>query len=505
MAAVSGPDASPQVSVTNSVSTGSSELPVLDKAHPRACAREFLERTEGYRTLRYHNGNWYTLSGQRSAYVELEAASVRAALYRFLEWSFVRCGTDDDLRYEPFKPGPTTVNAVLDALRSLVHLAVEHQAPCWLPHATHRCRPEWHPHDVIAVANGLLHLPTRALIPATPDFFTTNQLPYPFDPQAPPPTRFLTFLDTAWPDDRASRDVLPEIVGYLLSGDTRLQKLFLLVGPPRSGKGAIAHLLRALIGETNTCAPSLSNLSETFGLQQFIDKSLATVPDGRLGSRANVAQLLERLLSISGGDVVSVQRKHTTDWTGVLRARVVIISNDLPRIRDVSGALTSRFVPLVFTRSFLGREDLTLKDNLLTELSAILNWGLDGRDRLVARGRFALPDASREALTQIAELSSPVAGFVQDCCEVTESATERQDATFAAWQQWCERHGCKPRTSQSFARNLRAVVPGLTVARPRMGLRQVRCWQGLRLLPPLPPEGIGLGDVEEEEPSLSRV
>ena len=211
------------------------------------------------------------------------------------------------------------------------------------------------------------------------------------------------------------------------------------------------------------------------------------------------------MLSISGGDVVSVQRKHTTDWTGVLRARVVIISNDLPRIRDVSGALTSRFVPLVFTRSFLGREDLTLKDNLLTELSAILNWGLDGRDRLVARGRFALPDASREALTQIAELSSPVAGFVQDCCEVTESATERQDATFAAWQQWCERHGCKPRTSQSFARNLRAVVPGLTVARPRMGLRQVRCWQGLRLLPPLPPEGIGLGDIEEEEPSLSRV
>ncbi len=81
---------------------------------------------------------------------------------------------------------------------------------------------------------------------------------------------------------------------------------------------------------------------------------------------------------------------------------------------------------------------------------------------------------------------------------MVEGATERQDAVFAAWKQWCERHGCKPRTSQSFARNLRAVVPGLTVARPRMGLRQVRIWQGLRLLPPLPPEGIGLGEVEEE-------
>ena len=497
------PNTSAHVSKTNSVSTGSSELPVLDPAHPRACAREFLERTEGYRTLRHHNGNWYALSGPRSAYVELESAGVRAALYRFLEWSVVSCGTKDNPKFEPFKPGLGIVNAVLDALRSLVHLPAAHQPPCWLPHATHRCRSTWNPHDVIAVANGLVHLPTRALIPATPDFFTTNQLPYPFDPQAPPPTQFLRFLDTVWPDDPASRDLLQEVVGYLLSGDTRLQKLFLLVGPPRSGKGTIGHLLRALIGETNTCAPSLSNLSETFGLQQFIDKSLATVPDGRLGSRQNVAQLLERLLSISGGDVVSVQRKHTTDWTGALRARVVIISNDLPRIRDISGALASRFVPVVFTQSFLGNEDLTLVDRLLTELSSVLNWGLDGRDRLVERGRFVLPGASREALSQIAELSSPVAGFVQDCCEVVEGATARQDATYAAWTEWCGRHGCKPGTSQSFARNLRAVVLGLTVARPRLGLRQVRCWQGLRLLPPLPPEGIGLGDVEEES-NLSR-
>ena len=446
-AAARNPDDSPQGSATSSVWTGGTELPVLDPAHPLACAREFRERTEGYQTLRHHNANWYALAGQQSAYGELEAAGVRAALYRFLEWSVVSCGSEDDRKLEPFKPGPRTVNAVLDALRSVVHLAAEHQPPCWLPHATHRCRSAWNPHDVIAVANGLLHLPTRTLIPATSDFFTTNQLPFPFDPQAPPPTRFLRFLDTVWPDDPAPRNVLQEIVGYLLSGDTRHQKLFLLVGPPRSGKGTIGHLLRGLIGETNSCAPSLANLSEQFGLQQFIDRSLAIVPDGRLGSRKNVAQLLERLLSISGGDVVSVQRKHTTDWTGVLRARVVIISNDLPRIRDVSGALASRFVPVVFTQSFLGREDHTLLDCLLTELSSILNWGLDGRDRLVARGRFALPDASREALSQIAELSSPIAGFVEDCCEVAEGATERQDATFAAWTEWCDRHGCKPATS----------------------------------------------------------
>lgn len=470
------------------VTSGKTEFPVLDKAHPLACAREFRDRTQGYATLRHHNGIWYALSCPNTAYLELESASVRAAVYSFLENSVVQCGSGDAKRYEPFKPGAADVNTVLDALRAVSHLPAKYQPPCWLPHATHRYASEWDPHDIIAVANGLLHLPTRTLIPATADFFTTNQLPFPFDPNAPPPTRWLRFLEDVWPDDRASRDLFQEVVGYLTSGDTRQHKLFLLVGPPRSGKGTIGRVLRALIGAANTCAPSLSNLGEMFGLQQFIDKSLAIIPDARLGSRSNVAQLLERLLSISGGDAVSIQRKHLTDWIGVLRVNVIIISNEFPRIRDISGALASRFVPLVFSRSFLGREDLTLTASLLTELSSILNWGLDGRNRLVARGRFALPPASIEALNQIAELSSPVAGFVQDCCDVAEGVAESQDAVFAAWTDWCRAHGRKPGTSQAFSRDLRAIVPGLKLVRPRIGGRQVRHWHGLRLLPPPPPE-----------------
>ena len=52
------------------------------------------------------------------------------------------------------------------------------------------------------------------------------------------------------------------------------------------------------------------------------------------------------------------------------------------------GAIASRFVPLKMTESFLGREDVDLKDKLRAELAQILNWGLQGLRRLNKRGKF---------------------------------------------------------------------------------------------------------------------
>ena len=63
-----------------------------------------------------------------------------------------------------------------------------------------------------------------------------------------------------------SIDTLQEEFGLFLTGDTRHQKIFLLVGPKRSGKGTIASVLDQLMGQTNVCGPTLSGLAQNFGL-----------------------------------------------------------------------------------------------------------------------------------------------------------------------------------------------------------------------------------------------
>lgn len=87
-------------------------------------------------------------------------------------------------------------------------------------------------------------------------------------------------------------------------------------------------------------------LATNFGLQDLIGKTLAIVSDARLGPRANVQALAERLLSISGEDAITIDRKYKDPWTGPLGVRFLLLTNELPRFTDASGALAKRFVVL---------------------------------------------------------------------------------------------------------------------------------------------------------------
>jgi putative DNA primase/helicase len=111
--------------------------------------------------------------------------------------------------------------------------------------------------EIVACANGLLHLPNLRLLPHSPNFYTHNALDFAFDPVAPQPKHWLGFLEQLWPDDPTTVKTLQEIFGLSLTGDTSHQKAFLMIGPRRCGKGTIARVLARLIGAENAIAPTL--------------------------------------------------------------------------------------------------------------------------------------------------------------------------------------------------------------------------------------------------------
>jgi hypothetical protein len=104
--------------------------------------------------------------------------------------------------------------------------------------------------------------------------------------------------------------------------------------------------------------------------------------------RADQAVVVAWLLSISGEDSITVDRKHFAPWTGTLPTRFLVLTNELPRLCDASGALAGRFIVLCRNRSWYGRNDLSLTDRLRAELPGILNWSIEGWRRLRAPGHF---------------------------------------------------------------------------------------------------------------------
>src|SRR5207342_3345002 len=116
------------------------------------------------------------------------------------------------------------------------------------------------------------------------------------EPDASAPT-WHGFLTQLWPEDPDSIAALQEWFGYVLSGRTDQQKILLIVGPSRSGKGTIARVLKALVGKENLAGTTLAGLGTNFGLSTLIGKSLAIISDARLSGNDN-SQVVERLLTI---------------------------------------------------------------------------------------------------------------------------------------------------------------------------------------------------------------
>jgi putative DNA primase/helicase len=150
---------------------------------------------------------------------------------------------------------------------------------------------------------------------------------------------------------------------------------------------------------------------------------------------------------------------------------------------DASAAIIGRFVPLTLTRSWLGREDHELEPALHRELPGILNWCLDGAQRLsLSGGLLTRPVGTDDVLLTLANLASPVGAFVRDRCERGPLLAVPVDRLYAAWKSWADDNGHKPGTSQVFGRNLRAVIPELRTERPRQPDQERQRWyRGLAL------------------------
>lgn len=449
-------------------------VPVFDPGDPFDTARRLIAERhtdDGSRLLHHHDGRFWQWTGTH--YVEIDPADIRATLYDILS-AAVAPGRDS----AAFKPTSAKVNNVIDAYRAAANLPSTITAPAWIEHI-----PDMPPAaELLPCANGFLHVRDRTLYATTPLLFVQHALPYAFAATAAPPQRWLRFLAEIWPDDPESIHALQEIFGYVLTRDTSQQKIFLVVGPKRSGKGTIARILNALLGEENTVAPTLASLATNFGLAPLISRQLAVIADARLGSRTDQAAIAERLLSISGEDGVTIDRKYSAAWTGKLPTRFLILTNELPRLADTSGALAGRFIVLSLRESFYGREDHALTDKLMAELPGILNWALDGLERLNARGCFLQPVSSEQAVQELEDLGSPIKAFIRERCTVGPAEEAVPLDVYEAWTAWCRDNGRdRPGTLQTFGRDLRAAVPHLAVRQPRQDHGRYRLYQGIGL------------------------
>lgn len=323
---------------------------------------------------------------------------------------------------------------------------------------------------VVDLAGWDLGLVDLTLLPHDPKHKTRSCLEFDFDPNAKCP-KWLEFLGQVFEDDADRIKLLQQYLGYLLVYDYRWQKMLIMYGESRSGKGTIADIIRHLVGGDAFAATSLASMANDFGLESLVAAKVAVIGDAKQAQRTSINRAHEVLLNITGNDFVPVNRKHSSQLNLRIPARIVMLANNVPRFADDVDALYNRQLILPFTVSFAGREDVGLHAKLRAELPGIFNWAVEGLLDLAAAGKFVEPKLAAEAADELRIHSNPLATFVERFLVIDSESSVSRRVMFDCYTEFCRSIGVQPIPINEFGRRLHKAAPWVKRARESTGDR----------------------------------
>jgi putative DNA primase/helicase len=271
--------------------------------------------------------------------------------------------------------------------------------------------------------------------------------------------QFIDELFVGDSDANEKKQMLQEIAGYLLIPDySIIKKMFYFWGPKaNNGKSSFLDIIREVMGSNYIDQVPLDQL-KGFLLERLSkahanlvgdQDANATIPDG----------VIKQL--VGGRDTMTADRKYKEAITFKNHARLIFGVNKLPVSLSKDSGYYTRVVILKFNNSFVlnpdpnnsremkadaGKID-TIIDN---EKSGILNWMLEGLERLLTNKDLTMPNSSIEALKGYEHNSNPINLFVDEKCELSKSERSEKSVLYKKYKEWSLENGHKPFSAQKF-------------------------------------------------------
>jgi len=281
--------------------------------------------------------------------------------------------------------------------------------------------------NLVPVKNGILDLSDKKLYPFHSKYRFFNKLPVVYIPKQNCPAIKQHFKEVLSSED--DMKVIQELFGYLLYRDYKIEKAFMLTGDGRNGKGKTIELMKRFLGVDNCKNLSLQQIeSDNFAMGELHNKL------ANLSADISSTALREtgNFKSLTGHDLISAARKYLSRIDFVNYAKLIFCANQLPITYDLTTAFFNRWVLLEFKYTFVSqreidllseeeKEDIKLADPEIIskistdeELSGLLNWALEGLDRLLEQKDFSTSTTTQEVQKKWLRKSSSINAFIMD-------------------------------------------------------------------------------------------
>jgi putative DNA primase/helicase len=305
-----------------------------------------------------------------------------------------------------------SMNVQGQGLRSLTGLRNMLGYACTLPEIQAKTTDFDSNPDLLAVRNGVIHLPTGNFRLATAADMVTRTADVEFDKNADSP-RWIQFIEEITSGSTELAQFLQLAIGYTLYGHNKEQIFLILIGMGANGKGVFMRTIYRLLDEYALTLPG-AVLNRAYATASGASPAIAKIDKRRYLMCTEVPKrpLDEAFVkALSGSDPLSARKLYTDQTEFQPQGKLWLSVNEMPPVSFDDDAMWRRLVPIPLKRQFRGaNRDPNLEDALCKELSGILNWALEGASRYASTG-LKLCKASRVLRLRLRKGDNETEGF----------------------------------------------------------------------------------------------
>lgn len=308
------------------------------------------------------------------------------------------------------------------------------------------------PANFIAFKNGVYNLDTDELEPFTPNTVITNKINFDYIPGAYSAIVDNTLNKLACGDE-SIRMLLEEAIGYCFYRRNELRKCFILTGDKQNGKSTYLSMIEHLLGQENVASLDLKELGDRFKTAELFGK-LANIGDDIGDEFIPNPAVFKKLVS---GNPMNVERKGQDPFDFSNYSKLLFSANNIPRIKDKSGAVISRLVIIPFDARFTVDDpdfDPYIKYKLIQDepMQYLIQLGIVGLKRVLKNQRFTISTKVEKSIKEYEENNNPILLFFNEDIKIENEPTR---SVYMKYVEFCTANSFTPMSNIEFSKQVR--------------------------------------------------
>lgn len=254
--------------------------------------------------------------------------------------------------------------------------------------------------------------------------------------------------------DKDLIEYVQQTVGLAAIGKVYQEALIIAYGEGSNGKSTFWNAIAKVLG---SYSGAMSADALTVGCKRNVKPEMAELKGKRLiiaaeleeGMRLNTS-IVKQLCST---DEVSAEKKYKDPFKYTPTHTLVLYTNHLPRVGANDDGTWRRLIVIPFNAKIRDKSDIkNYADYLVRNAGgAILAWIIEGAQKAIQNNfTLTVPAVVQEAINQYRDNNDWLSIFLEDCCEIDRTFTQKSGELYQEYRAYCQRNGEYARSTTDF-------------------------------------------------------